>query len=54
MATRVANAERRAAHAQNLLLTKEERVNAQLDKYQATEEKWAARVVEHERREKDA
>ncbi|KAG9014667.1 hypothetical protein FRB94_011845 [Tulasnella sp. JGI-2019a] len=54
MATRVANAERRATHAQNLLLTKEEQANAQLDKYQAAEEKWAARVAEYERREKHA
>ncbi|KAG8873257.1 hypothetical protein FRB98_009135 [Tulasnella sp. 332] len=54
MATRVANAERRATHAQNLLLAKEEQINSQLNKYQAAEDKWAARVSEYERREKNA
>lgn len=54
MSTRVANAERRATHAQNLLLTKEEQMMAQIDRYKAAEEKWAARVAEYERREKQS
>lgn len=52
MATRVTNAERRATHAQNLLLAKEEQMNQHMQKYQVAEDKWAARVGEYERREK--